>query len=73
MAPRSLLLVACAVGLVHLATAARVTYLDGSSYINAAGSDQLTADGVAGVLGSLLDVETSAHSQAGVSEQVQTC
>lgn len=56
--------------LFHRSSAARVSYYDGGKFINA-GPHQLTADGVSGILGGLLNAETAAHYKDGVSEQVQ--
>ena len=65
-------LLVIAISLLNWASAAQVSYFDGGSYIKAADSNQLsTADAVTVVLGSLLNAETSAHSTAGVSEQVR--
>jgi hypothetical protein len=70
MARRMLLLV-IGISVLSWANAAQVSYFDGGSFINAAQSNQLSsADAVTVVLGSLLNAETSAHSTAGVSEQV---
>ena len=66
-----LLLGVIGISVLSWANAAQVSYFDGGSFINAAQSNQLSsADAVTVVLGSLLNAETSAHSTAGVSEQV---
>lgn len=72
MARRMLLLGVIGISVLSWANAAQVSYFDGGSFINAAQSNQLSsADAVTVVLGSLLNAETSAHSTAGVSEQVR--
>jgi hypothetical protein len=63
--------VTCAAILLQAASAAHVTYLDGDSFFKTAAADVLTAHGVSGVLSALLNVETSAQSQPGVSQQVE--